>query len=338
MNPHIAMNRRSLCQHLLACAAAPLAAIAPLTAFAQGTAGYPARPITLVVGYPAGGDSDVLARFLGEKLSARLGQPVVVDNRTGAAGTIAVNYVSKAPPDGYTLLLAPNTLAITPHVLQTSRTAQVDPATDLTPIIQLASQSLFVVVASDTGVKAMKELLASVKAGRIRSYASPGYGSPMHILAELVDKSAGVKITQVPYRGSMPAIADMVAGQVPMMYTSLGPVAPYIDSGKLTVLAVADAQRSPFLPQVPTLAEAGVPHAEIGAWQALLGPKGLPPALVALLNQHFNEIIRMPDVVARMKSISLQPEGGPPDRMKKLAEDDYLRYGRLVKEFGIRAE
>jgi len=299
---------------------------------------YPAKPITIVVGYPAGGDTDVIARVIGEKLSVRLGQPVVVDNRTGAGGTIASSMVSKAAPDGYTLLLAPNTVAITPHVLQASKTAQIDPASDLTPIIQLASQSLFVVAAADTGVKTMKDLVASVKAGKIRSYASPGYGSPMHVLAELVDKSAGIKITQVPYRGSVPAVADMVAGQVPMMYSSLGPVLPFVENGKLVVLAVADPARSAFLPDVPTLAEAGYPNADVGAWQALMGPKDMPPALVALLNRHVNEVLRMPDVAARMKKISLQPEGGSPEKMKKLAQEDYLRYGRLVKEFGIRAE
>ena len=301
-------------------------------------ASYPARPITIVVGYPAGGDTDVIARIIGEKLSTRLGQPVVVDNRTGANGTIASSAVAKAAPDGYTLLLAPNTVAITPHVLQNSRSARLDPANDLTPIIQLASQSLFVVASADTGVKTMKELVAAVKAEKIRSYASPGYGSPMHVLAELVDKSAGIKLMQVPYRGSVPAVADMVAGQVPMMYSSLGPVLPFVENGKLVVLAVADPQRSAFLPQVPTLTEAGYPNADVGAWQALMGPKNMPPALVTLLNQQVNEVLKMPDVAARMKGISLQPEGGTPERMKKLAHDDYLRYGRLVKEFGIRAE
>ena len=302
------------------------------------TVAFPNKPITIVVGYPAGGDTDVIARVIGEKLAARVGQPVVVDNRTGANGTIASNMVARAAPDGYTLLLAPNTVSITPHVLQASKTAQINPSSDLTPIIQLASQSLFVVVGSSTGIKTMKELVVAVKAGKISSYASPGYGSPMHVLAELVDKSAGIKLMQVPYRGSVPAVADMVAGQVPMMYTSLGPVLPFIETGKLTVLAVADTKRSAFSPNTPTLPETGYPNAEIGAWQALMGPKNMPASLVHLLNQHVNEIIKMPDVASRMKSITLQPEGGTPEKMKALAQEDYLRYGKLVKEFNIRAE
>lgn len=330
------MNRRSIFQKTLSFTAVALA-LGAGAAFAQ-TPAFPAKTITIVVGFPAGGDTDVIARVIADKLSARLGQPVVVDNRTGAAGTLATHAVSRATPDGYTLLVAPNTATITPHVLSTSKTAQVDPSEELTPVIQLASQSLFVVAATSTGAKSMKELVGQVKAGKIQSYASPGYGSPMHVLAELVDRSAGIKITQVPYRGSVPAVVDMVAGQVPMMYSSLGPVAPFVQSGKLTVLAVADPKRSPFMPDVPTLSEAGYPNADIGAWQALFGPKSLPPELVELLNRHVNEILKMPDVTARMKTLSLQPEGGTAQHMHKVAKSDYVRYATLIKEFNIRAE
>lgn len=298
---------------------------------------YPHKPITLVVAYPAGGDTDVLARLIGEKLGTRLGQPVIVENRTGAAGTIGTAYVSKAVPDGYTLLLAPNTITITPHVLKGVAGAQVDPVRDLTAISQLGSQSLFVVATAASGVSSVKELLASVKAGKITSYASPGNGSPMHILGELFDKATGVKITQVPYRGSVPAVADLVGGQLPMMYTTLGPVAQYIKAGKLVPLAVADAKRSPFQPQVPTLAELGYAGAEVGAWQALMGPKGMPPDLVRLLNQHCDAILKMPDVRARMETIALAPVGGDAAVLGQVVQNDYQRYRQIVKEFGIQA-
>ena len=329
----VSRKRRALLVQLAGCTAMVLAGLA----HAESNA-YPHKPITIVVGYPAGGDTDVIARVIGEKLATRLGQPVVVDNRTGANGTIASNMVSKAARDGYTLLLAPNTVAITPHVLLASKSAQLNPSSDLTPIIQLASQSLFVAVGTDTGISNMKELVSAVKGGKINSYASPGYGSPMHVLAELVDKSAGIKLMQIPYRGSVPAVADMVAGQVPMMYTSLGPVLPFIETGKLKILAVADPRRSAFQPQIPTLQEAGFPNADVGAWQALMGPKNMPAAIVKLLNENVNEILKMPDVVARMKTITLQPEGGTPEKMRQLAQDDYARYGKLVKEFNIKAE
>lgn len=324
--------RRAL-SHLFLSIVAALA----LPSLAQAQS-FPNKPITIVVGYPAGGDTDVLARLIAEKLGPRLGQPVVVDNRTGAAGTIGASYVSKARPDGHTLLLAPNTIAITPHVLTGSAGSSVDPTTDLSAIAQLGSQSLFVVAATATGATSVKDLVAKAKAGGIASYASPGNGSPMHILGELFNKATGAKITQIPYRGSMPAIADMVGGAVPMMYTTLGPAAPHIQSGKLIPLAVADTKRSPFLPDVPTLAEQGIAGAEVGAWQALMGPKGMPADLVRLLNQHVNEILKMPDVIARMEVIALAPAGGDAAKLAKLVATDHVRYGKLVSEFGIKAD
>ncbi|RZJ00631.1 MAG: tripartite tricarboxylate transporter substrate binding protein, partial [Rubrivivax sp.] len=289
-----------------ALAAALAGALTVGSAFAQPVA-YPSRPITIVVAYPAGGDTDALARFMGEKLSARLGQPVVVDNRAGAAGAIGTTYVSKAAPDGYTLLLAPNTVAITPHV---TSGVNYDVRNDLTPIVQLISQSLFVMSHPAAGANTMAELVGSAKAGKITSYASPGNGSPMHILGELFNKSAGVKLTQVPYKGGAPAIGDVVAGHVPMMYMTLAPVAQYASSGRLKVLAVADAQRSPFQPTVPTLSELGYKDADVGAWQGLFGPKGMPPEVVRLLNQHSNEILRTPEAMERMKGLAQVPVGG----------------------------
>ncbi|RIX76063.1 Bug family tripartite tricarboxylate transporter substrate binding protein [Acidovorax cavernicola] len=298
---------------------------------------YPSKPITIVVAYPAGGDTDVLARVIGDKLTSRLGQPVVVENRTGAAGTIGTAYVSKARADGYTLLLAPNTIAITPHVLKGTGTS-TDPASELTAIVQLGSQSLFVVATTSTGASNVKELVAKIREGKVGSYASPGAGSPMHILGELFDRSAGVKLTQIPYRGSAPAVADLLGGQVPMMYSTLGPVAPYVKAGKLVVLGVADAKRSPFLPDVQTLAEQGYKGAEVGAWQALMGPKGMPAEVVQLLNRHVNEILKMPDVIARMDAVALSPAGGDPAQLARLVAGDYARYGKLVTEFGIKAD
>lgn len=324
--------RRRVLIALTAMAAATLAG----GAVAQG--GYPNRPVTLVVAYPAGGDTDVLARLFAEKLTARLGQPVIVENRTGAGGTIGSAYVAKAPADGYTLLFAPNTLAISPLVLRPGTGASYDPQKDLTPIVELGTQSLFVIVNKEAGVTRMSELVARAKSGGLQSYASPGNGSPMHILGELFNKSAGVKIAQVPYRGSAPAIVDLLGGQVPMMYSTLGPVAQYFQSGKLRPLAVADTKRSPFAPNVPTLTELGYKDVEVGAWQAVLGPKGMSTELVGTLNKHLNEILKMPEVVARMATIATTPVGGDPAALRTLIANDYARYGKLVKEFGIQAD
>ncbi|WP_423194634.1 Bug family tripartite tricarboxylate transporter substrate binding protein [Cupriavidus sp. H18C2] len=299
---------------------------------------YPGKPITIVVAYPAGGDTDVLARLMAEKLAGRLKQSVVVENRTGAAGTIGSAYVARAAPDGYTLLLAPNTVSIAPLVLKAGTGASYDVLNDLTPIAELGTQSLFVVVNKNSGIGKMSDLVARAKAGKLETYATPGNGSPMHIMGELFNKSANVKISQVPYRGTAPAIVDVLGGQVPMTYVTYGAVAQYVGNGTLVPLAVADQKRSPFAPNVPTLAELGYKDVEIGAWQALLGPKNLPPEIVRLLNGHVNEILKQPDVVARMATIAVTPVGGEPAVLQKLIAADYARYTRLVKEFAIQAD
>jgi tripartite-type tricarboxylate transporter receptor subunit TctC len=299
---------------------------------------WPSKPVTIVVSFPPGGDTDALARVFAEKLAARIGQQVVVDNRTGASGTIGNAHVARSAPDGYTLLFTPNTISIATLVLKAGTGAQYDVLNDFTPIIQMGSQSLFLVVNASTGITSAKDLVAAVKAGKVTTYASPGSGSPMHILGELFNKSAGVKITQVPYRGSGPAITDLVGGHIPMMWTTLGPVAPHIAAGKLRNLAVADAKRSPLAPDVPTLAEQGFRDAEVGAWQGFMAPKGVPPEIVRTLNGHFNEIIKMPDVAARMTQLALVPVGGEPAALRNVSATDHERYGKVIKEFGIQAD
>lgn len=320
----------------LAAATALVATATTGTAFAQGS--YPSKPITIVVAYPAGGDVDVLARLFAEKLAPRLKQSVVVENRTGAAGTIGSAYVARANPDGYTLLLAPNTVAIAPLVLKAGTGASYDVQHDFTPVAQIGTQSLFVVVNKGTGITKVSDLVARAKAGKVETYATPGNGSPMHIMGELFNKSAGIKISQVPYRGLAPAIVDVIGGQVPVTYVTYGAVAQYVGNGSLVPLAVADLKRSPFAPNVPTLAELGYKDVEIGAWQALLGPKNMPADVVRMLNTHVNEILKMPDVVARMATIAVTPAGGEPATLSKLIAADTTRYTKIVKEFGIQAD
>jgi tripartite-type tricarboxylate transporter receptor subunit TctC len=299
---------------------------------------WPSRTVTIVVSYPPGGDTDALARVFAEKLALRLGQPVVVENRPGASGTIGNAYVAKAAPDGYTLLFTPNTISIATLVLKAGTGANYDVLDAFTPIILAGTQSLFVVANTSVGATSMKDLVASAKAGKVATYASPGSGSPMQILGELFNKSAGVKIAQVPYRGSGPAVVDMLGGHVPMMYTTLGPVLQHVNAGKMVVLGVADAQRSPLLPNVPTLAEAGFRDAEVGAWQGFMGPKGLSAEIVRTLNGHLNEILKMPDVAARMNTLALIPAGGEPAAIGRRNATDHARYARIIKEFGIQAD
>jgi tripartite-type tricarboxylate transporter receptor subunit TctC len=305
---------------------------------ALAQAAYPNKPITMVVSYPAGGDTDALARVLAEKLSARMGQQVVVDNKPGASGTIGNSFVAKAAPDGYTLLMTPNTISIATLVLKAGTGAQYDVVNDFTPIIQIGTQSLFLVVNASTGVTSVKDLVAAAKADKIKTYATPGSGSPMHILGEVFNKAAGTKIGQVPYRGSAPAVTDLIGGHIPFMYTTLGPVAQQISLGKLVNLGVADQKRSPLAPNVPTLIELGYKDVDVGAWQGIMGPKGMPDAVVKTLNGHLNDIIKMPDVVARMTAIYTIPTGGDGSVLGKVNAFDHNRYAKVIKEFGIQAD
>ncbi|HEY3047087.1 MAG TPA: tripartite tricarboxylate transporter substrate binding protein [Polaromonas sp.] len=312
------------------------AALSTGSAMAQA---YPSKPITLVVAYPAGGDTDAMARMFAEKLQARLGQPVIVDNKPGASGIIGSTHVAKAAPDGYTLLLAPSTFSIAQLVLKTGSgsASAYDVLGGFTPIVQTAVQPLFIAASTSAGAKDLKELVAMSKVKTL-SYASPGSGSPMHILGEMFNKSAHVKISHVPYRGVAPAVNDLLGGHVPVTFITYGPVAPHIATGKVVALAVADPQRSPLAPNVPTLAELGYKDVEVGAWQGLFGPKGLPADIAKTLNSHLNEILKMPDVAAKMATFGALPAGGDPSRLAKANAGDYDRFGKIIKEFGIQAD
>ncbi len=323
---------------LVLCSALALATGISAVATSALAQSYPSKQITIVVSYPPGGDTDALARVFADKLATRVGQSVIVENKTGASGTIGNAYVSKAPADGYTLLFTPNTFATAPLVLKPGTGAVYDPIKDFTPIFLAGTQSLFLVANASAGVSNMKEFVAAAKSGKITSYASPGTGSPMHILGEMFNKSADVKLTQVAYRGSGPATVDLVAGHIPVMYTTLGPVAQYLTNGKLVNLGVADAKRSSLQPNVPTLAEAGYKDVEVGAWQGFMGPKGLPADVVKTLNTHFNEILKMPDVQARMNTLALIPAGGAPAALAAINADHNTRFGKVIREVGIVAE
>jgi len=322
-------------RHAIAAAMSLAAACASGFACADS---YPSKPITLVVAYPAGGDTDALARLFAEKLATRLGQPVVVDNRPGASGIIGSAYVSKAAPDGYTLLLAPSTFSIAQLVLKTNGSSGYDVLNGFTPIVQTGSQPLFLVAGGGSGLASVKDVVAAAKGGKTLSYASPGSGSPMHILGEMFARASDASLAHVPYKGVAPAVNDVLGGHVPVTFITLGPVAPYFANGKLRPLAVASAQRSPLAPDVPTLAELGFKDVEVTAWNGLWGPRNLPAETVKTLNGHFNEILRMPDIVARMAVLGTTPVGGEAAVLGKTNAADYMRFGKVIKELGIQAD
>lgn len=299
---------------------------------------YPNKTISMVVSYPPGGDTDALARLFAEKLASRMGQTVIVENKVGASGTIGNAYVAKAAPDGYTLLFTPNTMPIAPLVLKAGSGAAYDPLNDFTPVILAGTQSLFLIASQQSGITNVKDLIAAAKADKVATYGSPGSGSPMHILGEMFNGAAGVKLKQVPYRGTGPSVIDLIGGHIPMIYTTLGPVSQHIATGKAVNIGVADSKRSVLAPNVPTLAEQGVPNVLVGAWQGIFGPKGMPADVVRTLNGHMNEIIKMPDVRARMLVLALEPAGGDPSELAKINADHNSRFGKVIKEFNIQAD
>ncbi len=299
---------------------------------------YPAKPVTLVVAYPPGGDTDSMARMYAEKLSIRLKQPVIVENKPGAGGVLGNTLVARAPADGYTLLFTPNPFTTAPMVLRLPASSSYDALHGFTPVIQTGTQTVLLVAYPGAGIKSVQEMVAAAKAGKPLTYASPGAGSPMHIAGEWLNRAAGVRIQHVPYRGVAPAVNDVVAGHVTFAYVTLGPVAQYINTGKLLALAVTDPKRSPLLPNVPTLSELGYKDVIVGAWHGVMAPRGTPAEVVKLLNAQFNDIVRMPDVAEKMATFGAVPVGGAPGVLERVNASDYERLGKVIREFGISAE
>jgi len=317
---------------------AALAAMAALFAAAAAAQTFPAKTITLVVPFPAGAGPDAVARLLGEKLSAAMGQPVVVDNRAGASGTLGAAFVARAPADGYTLLFTPNTFAIAPHVLAKAGAAPMNVVKDFTPVALAVSTPMVLVARPDLGVRDAQGLAALARAGTEIAYGTPGSGSPMHIAGELFNRAAGIRAIHVPYRGVAPAVNDLLGGHLKLMVVSLSSVMPHIAGGKLVPLATVERQRTPLLPQVPTMAEQGFKDVAVDAWYGLFGPRGLPDEVVQTLNRHVDAVLKMPDVAERLKGFGAVPIGSTPAELGKEVAADSTRYGRIIKEFGIQAD
>ncbi len=316
--------------------AATLAAVCSAPVLADQN--YPSRPITIVVAYPAGGDADQMARLFGEKLRQRLGQTVVVENRAGASGIIGSSYVARAKPDGYTLLLAPSTFAIATHVINTGGEAAYHPTNDFTSIIQTASQPLMLVASKQSGFDTIEQLLKAARSNDTLTYASPGAGSPMHVLGELFNKAAGTKISHVPYKGVAPAVQDVMGGHVPLTWMTYGPVEPYIKSGQMKVLVNADDERTPLAPDAPSMKEAGITGSNVVAWQALFGPKGMPEDVVSKLNKTMQEVLKEQDVIDKMRIYGAFPKFGTPAELTQLVAHEHEYFGKVIKEFGITAQ
>jgi tripartite-type tricarboxylate transporter receptor subunit TctC len=324
------MNSKTKLLQALCCAAGLIAAGG---ACAQA---YPVKPIRIVVAYPPGGPNDISARNVGQKLSELLGQPIVVENRPGAAGNIGSQQVAASPPDGYTLLNGASALTIAPAL---SKNLQYDVVKDFAPISLTAVSSFVLAVHPSVPASSIKELIALARShpGQLK-YASSGVGAPPHLAGELLKRMAKVDILHVPYKGVGQSISDLVAGHIDMMFTSPPNAIPQVKAGKLKALAVSTSGRSPLLPGVPTIDESGLKGFEMGTWFGLLAPAGTPPEIVNRLNAATVKVVAMPDFRERISSQGLDPRSSTPAEFSAHIKAELAKFARIVREAGIKPE
>ena len=299
---------------------------------------YPNRPIRIVVPYPAGGPTDVLARLVGAKLSMMLGQPIIVDNRPGGAGgTVGAKVVSTSEPDGYTLLMSQvGALTISPSIykLPDSEVAKV-----FAPVALVAVSPQLLCITPSLPVKTLAELVAYAKAnpGKV-NFGSAGVGSQPHVLGELLKLEAGISLTHVPYRGSAPAITDLLAGSIQMMFDTPVVMLPHIMAGKMRAIAITSPARSPQLPDVPTMAESGLPRLQANLWSGLLAPAGTPPEIVARINATFNEGMNTPEMREALRKLGAEPQAMSPEVFGRFLVAETRKWSTVVAEAGIKPE
>jgi tripartite-type tricarboxylate transporter receptor subunit TctC len=318
-----------------------LVAAGSLLAFASATAqdtaaDFPNRPVRVIVANPAGGGIDTVTRIVTDRLTHKLGQPVIVENRGGAGGNIGAEAVFTSPPDGYTLL-ASVPAPITTNVFMYKKLS-FDPA-KLTPVAVLGTFPNTLLVKNDFPAKTVQEFIAYVKAnpGRV-NYASQGIGTTSHLTAELYNSLTGAKMVHVPYRGTAPALNDIVAGHVDLVFMQLSSALKLHDAKRARILAVTTDKRIDILKEMPTMIEAGVPNFVSDTWNAITAPPGTPPAIIAKLNKAINDAMGDPEAEKRFAELQIIKVGGSPADMRKLIEEDTRRWGEVIKQAGITAE
>ncbi|HEV7802721.1 MAG TPA: tripartite tricarboxylate transporter substrate binding protein [Burkholderiales bacterium] len=298
---------------------------------------YPTRPIRLIVPQSPGGPSDTIARVAAQKLGDLLGQPVVADNRAGAAGNVGCELAAKAAPDGYTLLLGPpGCLTINPSLYEK---LAFDPLRDFAPITQLTSGPEMLVVHPSVAAQSVKELVALAKAkpGAF-NFASGGAGTPNHLASELFKNAAGLQMVHVPYKGTGPALTAVMSGQVQMMMAGLPPALPQVKAGKLRALGVTSAKRSRVVPEIPTIAESGFPGFDIVSWHSILAPAKTPRPIVMLLNAELVKMLAQPDVKERFASLGLDTVGSTPEEFREHLKRETANFSKLIKTAGIKPD
>ncbi len=295
---------------------------------------YPTHPIRLIVPYPPGGPTDLVGRTVNDLLARRLGQPVVVDNRGGAATVIGTELAARAPADGYTLLVATvTTLAVNPAI---STKLPYDAARDFVPVSMLATQPYLLGMHPSVPATSVAQLVAYAKAnpGKL-SFASAGVGAGAHLAGEMFKYMAGIDAVHVPYKGTGPALNDLIGGQVSYMFGGISAIYPHAQSGKLRVLAVSSAKRSPAVPEVPTIAEGGIAGYGTSSWNSLVAPRGTPKAIVDRLNAEVNMVLAQPDVRERLKRQGIDPDPGTQEQLAAQIQSEMARFKQLVKTIGL---
>ncbi len=320
--------------HAAATTGISLAAIfAAAAAIAQD---YPNKPIRLIAPFSPGGATDVLARIVGQKMNERLGQPVVIENRVGAGGNIGAELVAKSAPDGYTLLMGG-----VPHAIGASLYSKLsyDMAKDLSAIAEVASFPSVIVLHPSLPAKSIHELIALAKAkpGQL-NFGSAGNGSPNHLALELLDTMAGVKMIHIPYKGAGQVVGDLLAGQLQLASMGLPVAMPHVQSGKLRAIALTGATRSPLLPQLPTVAEAGLPGFDVTSWYGLFGPAALPREIIMRLNGEISAAITAPELKERLTALGAEPSVKNPEQFAQYVREEITKWAKVVKASGAKLD
>ena len=315
---------------------AAAAALAAATCLAQQPASWPTKPVRIMVGASAGGGTDIIARMLGEKYQAAFGQPFVVENRPGAGNTIAAEVTARAPADGHTILVATNSAqAIAPHMMKLA----FDPIRDLAPVALIVVVPNIVAVSPSVKATNITELIAEIKAqpGGF-SCGSSGIGSTQHLACEACAMATGTKIVHIPYKGSAPVLTDLAGGQIQLDFDTTSSAMSFVKAGRIKALAVMTPKRSPELPDLPTLAEAGVPGVEMSTWYGLFATAGTPREVLARLYAETMKALAMPDVRKKLQDLGGEPGTLTAEQFGAMNRADFERFGKLVKEAGIKSE
>jgi tripartite-type tricarboxylate transporter receptor subunit TctC len=294
---------------------------------------FPDRPVTIIVSYPAGGANDIVARSVGEKMTAKLGQTIIVENIGGAGGTLGAQRAARAEADGYTLFMAAGAHALAPSL---HKSLPYDLVADFKPISRVASSSYLVALHPSVPVNSVAELIAYAKAnpGKL-NFASSGVGAPPHLAGVLFQQLTGTNLVHIPYKGDTPALTDLLSGQVQLAFIAVSATKPHIDAGRLKALAVTDSVRTDVFPNMPTLDEAGVKGYALGTWWGLLAPKGVPDNVVTVMHAAVVDALKDPTVIKRFQDLGLKPVGSTPDEFGKVLVEEIKKYGEIARAAGV---